>query len=85
MARCSLWEVKQFNGYCSCHYCYIKVEKYELEGGGHKMVFPPSTNNERTDESFFEDIKSLQVLLNTKRAQKTTKFYMLRVFSLSLL
>jgi hypothetical protein len=73
VARCALQGVKQFNGYFSCHYCYIKGEKYELEGGGHKMVFPPSTNDERTDESFFEDIKSLQVLLNTQKAQKTNQ------------
>jgi hypothetical protein len=67
VARCSLQGVKQFNGYYSCHYCYIKGEKYHMEGGGHKMIFPPSENNERSDESFFKDINTLQDLLTSKR------------------
>jgi hypothetical protein len=73
VARCALQGVKQFNGYYSCHYCYIEGEKYPLEGGGHKMIFPPCESNARTDESFFEDINSLQEVLTSKKLKKSIK------------
>ena len=53
-ARCFLQGIKQFNGFYSCHFCLIPGETCQLESGGHKTVFPPSSgeHDKRTDRLF---------------------------------
>jgi hypothetical protein len=75
VARCTLQGIKQFNGYYSCPFCYVKGEKFEMEGVGHRMIFPPSDDiiEERTEESFEQDLETLGELLASKRRPNNNK------------
>jgi len=71
VASCMLQGIKQFNGFYSCPFCYIKGEKFDMESGGHKMIFLPSDNPERTNDSFLSDLEKLQNNLSSKKFKKT--------------
>jgi hypothetical protein len=73
VARCMIQGLKQFNGYYSCPWCYIKGEKCDMESGGHKMIFPPSNNRKRTDASFLKDLKKLGKIKRSKKVKSNKK------------
>jgi hypothetical protein len=69
-ARCYLQGIKQFNGFHSCHWCHIPGENCQLESGGHKLVFPPSSGEHepRTAELFIEHLVQLDEQRDNGRA-----------------
>jgi hypothetical protein len=70
-ARCQLQGIKQFNGFYSCTWCYVKGETLHLESGSHKTIFPPEKRyKERTEKSFLSDLNQLYEMFSSGGGDK---------------